>query len=81
MARRAAGDFLIVLVIAFTIYLTVIMTRRISAVVLKDSYKVYDHTPDFGKDYNEDLMHRQEQYRESRKEKEAPEVDDKADKQ
>ena len=39
MARRAAGDFLIVLVIAFTIYLTVIMTRRISAVVLKDSYK------------------------------------------
>ena len=39
MARRAAGDFLIALVIAFTIYLTVIMTRRISAVVLKDSYK------------------------------------------
>ena len=38
MARRAAGDLLIVLVIAFTFYLTVIMTRRISAVVLKDSY-------------------------------------------
>ena len=38
--------------------------------ILKDSYKVYDHIPDFGKDYNEDLMHRQEMYRESKKEKE-----------
>ena len=38
--------------------------------MLKDSYKVYDHTPTFGKDFNEDLMHRQEQYRESHKEKE-----------
>ena len=41
--------------------------------MLGDAYKVYDHTPDFGKDYNEDLMYRQEQYRESKKEKEAPE--------
>ena len=38
MARRAAGDLLIVLVIVFTVYLTVIMTHRISAVVLKNSY-------------------------------------------
>ena len=41
--------------------------------MLGDAYKVYDHTPDFGKDYNEDLMYRQEQYRESKKEKEEPE--------
>ena len=41
--------------------------------MLGDAYKVYDHTPDFGKDYNEDLMYRQEQYRESKKEKEDPE--------
>ena len=41
--------------------------------MLKDSYKVYDHTPTFGKDFNEDLMHRQEQYRESHKEKDDPE--------
>ena len=38
MARRVAGDLLIVLAAAFTIYLTVIMTHRINAVVLKDSY-------------------------------------------
>ena len=38
--------------------------------MLGDAYKVYDHTPDFGKDYNEDLMYRQEMYRESKKEKE-----------
>jgi hypothetical protein len=41
--------------------------------MLKDSYKVYDHTPTFGKDFNEDLMHRQEQYKESHKEKDDPE--------
>ena len=41
--------------------------------MLKDSYKVYDHTPTFGKDFNEDLMHRQEQYKESHKEKNDPE--------
>ena len=41
--------------------------------MLKDSYKVYDHTPTFGKDFNEDLVHRQEQYKESHKEKDAPE--------
>lgn len=41
--------------------------------MLGDAYKVYDHTPDFGKDYNEDLMYRQEQYRESKKEFENPE--------
>ncbi len=38
MARRVAGDLLIALAAAFTIYLAVIMTHRINAVVLKDSY-------------------------------------------
>ena len=38
MARRIAGDLLILIVTAFTVYLSVIMTRRIQAVVLKDTY-------------------------------------------
>lgn len=38
MTRRIAGDLLIALAAAFTIYLSVVMTRRISAVVLKASY-------------------------------------------
>lgn len=41
--------------------------------MLQDSYNVYDHIPKYGKDYNEDLMTRQEMYRESHKEKDSPE--------
>ena len=37
-ARRIIGDVLIALAIAFTIYLSVIMTHRINTVVLKASY-------------------------------------------
>ena len=36
--RQAAGSVLIVLAAAFTVYLSVVMLRRINAVVLKDSY-------------------------------------------
>lgn len=36
--RRAIGSLCILLVVAFTVYLSVIMTQRINAVVLKDSY-------------------------------------------
>lgn len=38
MAKRIAGDLLIFIAAAFTVYLSVIMLRRIQAVVLKDSY-------------------------------------------
>ncbi|MBR3279830.1 MAG: YdcF family protein [Lachnospiraceae bacterium] len=37
-ARRFFGNLLIILTVAFTVYLSVIMVRRINAVVLKDSY-------------------------------------------
>lgn len=37
-ARQVCGDILIALVIAFTVYLSVIMIRRIQTVVLKDNY-------------------------------------------
>ena len=37
-ARRIIGDILVFLAVAFTAYLSVIMLRRISAVVLKDTY-------------------------------------------
>lgn len=36
--RQIIGDVLLFLAAAFTVYLAVIMTRRINAVVLKDSY-------------------------------------------
>ena len=36
--RQATGSVLIVLAAAFTVYLSVVMLRRINAVVLKDSY-------------------------------------------
>lgn len=38
MARRIAGDLLILIVTAFTVYLSAIMARRIRTVVLKDTY-------------------------------------------
>ena len=34
---------------------------------LGDRYKVYDHPPMNGKDYNEDLLYRQEQFRAKRR--------------
>ncbi len=37
-ARRFFGNLFILLAVAFTVYLSVIMVRRINAVVLKDSY-------------------------------------------
>ena len=37
-ARHIIGDILILAVVAFTVYLSVIMLRRISAVTLKDNY-------------------------------------------
>lgn len=37
-ARQAAGNVLIILAVLFTVYLSVIMIRRINAVVLKDDY-------------------------------------------
>ncbi len=37
-ARRIVGNILVFLAVAFTAYLSVIMLRRISAVVLKDTY-------------------------------------------
>ena len=38
-ARRMIGDIMIVLAVGFTAYLSVVMRRRIGAVVLKDIYK------------------------------------------
>ena len=38
-ARIIIGNILLILAVAFTMYLSVIMIRRINAVVLKDSYK------------------------------------------
>lgn len=40
---------------------------------LGDRYTVYDHPPVFGKDYNEDLQIRQEQFRERKKARQEPE--------
>ena len=37
-ARRIIGDILIAIAVIFTVYLCVIMTHRISTVVLKTSY-------------------------------------------
>lgn len=41
-------------------------TKSISE-FLGDRYKVYDHPPINGKDYNEDLLYRQEQFRAKRR--------------
>ena len=38
-SRRIIGDSLVVLTAAFTVYLSVIMTRRINSVVLKSDYR------------------------------------------
>lgn len=43
------------------------------AAFLKERYTVYDHPPVFGKDYNEDLQLRQEQFRERVKARQQPE--------
>ena len=40
--------------------------------MLKDSYKVYDHAPVYGNDYNEDLLYRQARYRENHLRQERP---------
>ena len=37
--RKIAGDILIALVVIFTVYLSVVMIRRINTVVLKDTYR------------------------------------------
>lgn len=37
--------------------------------LLKDSYTVYDHPPLYGKDYNEDLLFRQEQFQERKRQR------------
>ena len=41
-------------------------TESIKA-LLKDKYTVYDHPPMFGKDYNEDLLIRQQRFREKKR--------------
>ena len=37
-ARKVIGNILVVLAVVFTVYIAVVMLRRISGVVLKDTY-------------------------------------------
>ena len=46
--------------------ITAALTERFGA-ALGDSVRVYDHPPTVGKDYNEELVFRQERFREQRR--------------